>query len=275
MVLTTLVAATTYGWIEGFALRAGEYGSEQWQATQNLWILGHFSTYSVAMALLFACISGAFALIKGRSMFIKGKRYFLLTFAGNYPFSWLVEDFAFFWFYPEARLNDTAWTNWGFGGVWLLDPWRSGVKIWIPNWYWIALAFWLVMMFLAHRCTVYDNLVKDEIARDLIPSDVIPSDITIPRAEVKKPERPQEMVGSPAPGAQAETKPETTQAERVSAESPPCPTEVPQPSTTSPKPDRPPSKRPTLEPRRRSPEAEVALKKLRERWVKTDAAKTS
>ncbi len=43
-------------------------------------------------------------LIKGRSMFVKGKRYFLFTFAGNFPFSWLVEDFAFFWFsYRRTR----------------------------------------------------------------------------------------------------------------------------------------------------------------------------
>lgn len=111
MVLTTIVAAVVYGWIEGYALVVAEYGSEQWLATQNLWFLGHLSTYSLAMLILFACITGGFALIKSHSMFAKGRRYFLFTFVGNYPFSWLVEDFAYFFFQPQARLESSSWTN--------------------------------------------------------------------------------------------------------------------------------------------------------------------
>jgi hypothetical protein len=245
MILTTVVAAVTYGWIEGFAIQTPRY-----EATQIWWILGHFSTYSAAMGILFACITGGFSLIKGRSMFKHGKRYFLITFAGNYPFSWLVEDFAFFWFYPDFRLNDTAWTNWALGGSWLLDPWRSGVKIWIPNWYWIVLIFWISMMFFAHRCTVYDNLVKDEIAREILPET-----IKIPQVEVKKPEL--ERV---APRIETE----------VSLPRPETETQVPGTPRT---PDTATTKiheikaTPEAKPKARSPEAQAALEKLKKRWI--------
>lgn len=250
MTLTTLVAAVTYGWIEGWALVPAANGTPQWLATQSLSILGHFSTYSVAMGILFACITGGFSLIKGSSMFKHGKRYFLITFAGNYPFAWLVEDFSFFWFYPPARLNDTAWTNWAFGGTWLLDPWRSGVKIWLPNWYWIVLIFWSCMMLLAHRCTVYDNLVKDEIARELLPSRV-----TIPQIKVKKPE--------------LETSPlQDTRLPVLDRPSSGAEAQAPQaPGITSPTPEIKAEPPPEAKPKTRSPEAEAALAKLRKRWI--------
>jgi hypothetical protein len=208
-----------------------------------MWLLGHFSTYSVAMGILFACITGGFGLLQVRSMFTRGKRYFLFTLAGNYPFAWLVEDFAFFWFYPDMRLNDTAWTTWTFGGVWLLDPWRSGVKIWVPNWYWIVLLFWAAMMWYAHRCTVYDNLVKDEIAREIVPRK-----IAIPRVDVKMPPPPQ-----PEP---------------ITVEPQPNAREVPPAPAPTSKPEQPPTQQPTLEPRKRSPEAEEALQRLRQKWLR-------
>jgi hypothetical protein len=265
LILTTVVASTIYGWIEGFAIQQPRY-----EATQIWWILGHFSTYSVAMGVLFACITGGFGLLKARSMFVRGKRYFLFTFAGNYPFAWLVEDFAFFWFSPEWRLTSDRWTNWFLGGFWILDPWRTGVKIWIPNWYWPVLVFWLGMMWYAHRCTVYDNLVKDEIARDILPRK-----IEIPRLEARKPEmekvdrRPEAvLVPGPAPEAPAEEKAETTEAEPVTVEPQPGRGEVPQAPTETPEREQPPAKQPTLEAPRRSPEAEEALQRLREKWLR-------
>jgi len=262
LILTTLVASTTYAWVEGFAIETPRY-----QATQVWWILGHFSTYSLAMGVLFACITGGFGLLKARSMFTKGKRYFLFTFAGNFPFSWLVEDFAFFWFSPEWRLTSDRWTNWFLGGLWILDPWRTGVKIWIPNWYWPVLVFWLGMMWYAHRCTVYDNLVKDEIAREIAPRK-----IEVPRVEVKIPghaEAPEEVAEGRKPAAEAEEAP-TPEAEPVSVEPQPGPREVPQAPTPAPRVEQPPAEHPTLEvPKRaRSPEAEEALKKLREKWLR-------
>ena len=258
--MTTLVAATAYGWIEGFAIEVPRYA-----ATQVWWILGHFSTYSVAMAVLFACITGGFGLLQARSMFAKGKRYFLFTFAGNFPFSWLVEDFAFFWFSPEWRLSSDRWTNWFLGGVWILDPWREGVKIWIPNWYWPVLVFWLAMMWYAHRCTVYDNLVKDEIAREIVPREIeIPTEVTKP----EPPKIPEEAAEGRKPVAKAAP----PKSEPVSVESAkPSPREVP--ATPTPAPEKPPTERPTLAPPKpaRSPEAEEALKKLREKWLRNDA----
>jgi len=257
MILTTLVASTTYAWIEGFAIETPRY-----EATQVWWILGHFSTYSLAMGVMFACITGGFGLLKARSMFVRGKRYFLFTFAGNFPFSWLVEDFAFFWFSPEWRLTSDRWTNWILGGVWILDPWRTGVQIWIPNWYWPVLVFWLAMMWYAHRCTVYDNIVKDEIARDIVPRK-----IEIPQVEVKKPVRVPEEVAERHSAPAAEEAP-TPKAERVEVEPQPSPGEVPQAPTSAPKHEQPSPQQPTLEPRRRSPEAEEALKKLQQKWMR-------
>jgi hypothetical protein len=249
MILTTLVAAVTYGWIEGFAIKTTTY-----EATQIWWILGHFSTYSAAMGILFACITGGFSLIKGRNMFKHGKRYFLITFVGNYPFSWLVEDFAFFWFYPDFRLNDTAWTNWALGGFWLLDPWRSGVKIWIPNWYWITLVFWICMMWYAHRCTVYDNLVKDEIAREILPET-----IKIPQVEVNKVNEVKLL--EPVPVA--------PKVERIPLPRPEAEAEVPPlvPSDERPRHTETPVKESEAKPKARSPEAQAALEKLKKRWT--------
>jgi hypothetical protein len=246
MILTTVVAAVTYGWIEGYAIQTPRY-----EATQIWWILGHFSTYSAAMGILFACITGGFSLIKGRSMFKHGKRYFLITFAGNYPFSWLVEDFAFFWFYPDFRLNDTTWTNWALGGSWLLDPWRSGVKIWIPNWYWVVLIFWISMMFFAHRCTVYDNLVKDEIAREILPPT-----ITIPQLEGKKPELVSVEAETPAPVTALPAPP--------ASGTPEVPRIVDAPAS---KPEIKLESTPEAKPKARSPEAQAALEKLKKRWI--------
>lgn len=257
LILTTLVASTTYGWIEGFAIETPRY-----QATQVWWILGHFSTYSLAMGVLFACITGGFGLLKARSMFTKGKRYFLFTFAGNFPFSWLVEDFAFFWFSPEYRLTSERWTNWFLGGLWILDPWREGVKIWIPTWYAPVLAFWLCMMWYAHRCTVHDNLVKDEIAREIVPHPIeIPS-------EVKKPARLPEKVAEQKVEAAPEAR-TPKEAEPVTVEPQPSARETPEAPTPTPEHAEIPV--PILAPRKRSPEAEEALKKLREKWLRNDA----
>jgi hypothetical protein len=237
MIATTLVASTAYGWIEGFAVETPRY-----EATQIWWILGHFSTYSLAMGILFACITGGFGLLKARSMFTRGKRYFLFTFAGNFPFSWLVEDFAFFWFSPEWRLTSDRWTNWVLGGVWILDPWRTGVRIWIPNWYWPVLVFWLAMMWYAHRCTVYDNLVKDEIARDIIPRK-----IEIPTIEAKPARLPEEVAQER--GIEAEETPKQT-------------------PELAPILEQPSRKNSSLELRKRSPEAEEVLEKLRQKWLR-------
>lgn len=228
MVLTTIVAAVVYGWVEGYALAVPDTSNPAHAATQSLWLLGHFSTYNVALGILFLCVTGGFSLIKSRSMFAKGKRYFLLTFVGNYPFSWMVEDFAFFFFCPDpvwCRLNERSWTNWILGGVYILDPWRPNIKLWIPAWYLIVGAWWLGMMWYAHRCTVYDNIIKDQIAREIIPG---PIEIPAERA----PKQP---------------------------EFPPEPFEYVPPVKTEPV---------EMSPAERSPEAQEALRKLREKWIR-------
>ena len=117
------------------------------------------------------------------------------------------------------------------------------------------------MMWYAHRCTIYDNVVKDEIAREIIPRK-----IEIPHIEVKIPgptQAPQEVVERR--DASSETKPE-----RVTIEPQLSPGEVPQTPTPAPKPEQPPAEQPTLEAPKpmRSREAEEALKRLREKWMR-------
>ena len=235
MIVTTIVGAVTYGWIEGAVIVEPCTRTVcPIMGTEAMWFLGHFSTYSIAIGLLFALITGGFGLVKARSMFAKGRRYFLFTFLGNYPLSWMLEDFAFFFFSPSKqptdRLNPNSWTNWGLGGLSVNDPWRSGVALWIPTWYFIVFLAWLASMWIAHRCTVYDNLVKDQIAREIIPQT-----IQIPR--VVKPVEPE---SADHPVARETKAPETQVA----------------PETAS---------------RPRSPEAEEALRKLREKWMRKNS----
>jgi hypothetical protein len=103
------------------------------------------------------------------------------------------------------------------------------------------------MMWYAHRCTIYDNLVKDEIAREIVPRK-----IEIPHIEMKKPVRVPEEV-TERRDASAQKKPPTPQAEHVRVEPERSSTEQPIPE----------QKRPI-----RSVEAEEALKKLRSRILK-------
>lgn len=244
MILTTLVAAVVYGWIEGAIIVAGCIGRIcDWAGPQGWWLFGHFSTYSVAMLILFSCITGGFGLVKGRSMFAKGKRYFLFTFAGNMPFCAMIEDFTFFFFNTSEtayRLSLQSWTNWFLGGFQVQDPWREGVKLWIPAWYMVVLIFWIAMMWIAHSCTVYDNLVKDEIGKQLIPKAETPIHVE-PKAELQP--QPAEKVET-APKPVTETKPAEPKVE------------APQPRS---------------KPAGVSIEAEEALKKLRARALKRSA----
>jgi hypothetical protein len=149
--------------------------------------------------------------------------------------------------------------------VWILDPWRTGVKIWIPTWYLPVLIFWIAMMWYAHRCTVYDNLVKDEIAREIVPRK-----IEIPRIEVKKPVLvPEEVAERPSAPA-TKRKSEMSEAETVSVEPQPSLGEVPQAPTEASQREQPPAEHPALgAPKRaRSPEAEEALQRLRQKWLR-------
>ena len=124
------------------------------------------------------------------------------------------------------------------------------------------LIFWFCMMWYAHRCTVYDNIVKDEIARDIVPRK-----ITVPTIDVKKPVRvPEEVAERPsAPGTEEASTPE---AEPVTLEPPILPREVRQAPTPAPKPEQTPTRQLTLEPPKRSRDAEEALKRLREKWLR-------
>jgi hypothetical protein len=230
MILTTVVAAVTYGWIEGYVIQ------ENLADRPYVWF-GHFSNYSVALGILFACITGGFALVKSRSMFARGNRYFLFAVIGNYPFAWLIEDFAYFMFNPLDALNKLHWTNWFLGGFCVYDPWKrpGDICVWIPNWYFLVLAWFLVCQFYAHRCTVNDNLVKDELGKQLI----------------------QRAVEIPPVEARIELKPGEAESEEAAASGPSVKAPI----------EKPVSEQPTKS-NIRSEDAEAALKRLREKWVK-------
>jgi len=193
MILTTLVAGVTYGWVEGYVIREN-------LTDRPFTSFGHFSSYQIAIGILFALITGGFALLKAQNMFAKGQRFFLFAVVGNYPFAWLVEDFAYFLFNPLDTLRAGHWSNWFLGGVYVYSPWLPGnpkPELWIPAWYFLAFAWFVGANWYAHQSTVYDNLVKDQIAREIVPRKIelppgpSPERIAVPEAE--KPTVPREL----------------------------------------------------------------------------------
>ena len=234
MILITAAAATTYGWIEGYVINA-RLGD---QTLLPYVLFNHFTTYQLAVGLLLGLITGGFALIKSRNMFAKGNRYFLFACIGNWPFSWVIQDFTYFLFNPLDALSATHWSTWFMGGVYAYNPWLPGhpkPEFFIPTWYFLAFAWFLGCQWYAHRCTVYDAMIKDELGQQILPK-VSPIPLPIPAVEEH---------GTPHP-------------ERI-------PASVPQ--------IQPPQKRetpvaPTPTPQARSPDAEAALRRLREKWLR-------
>ena len=167
MILITTAAAVTYGWIEGYVINAS-LGN---QSLLPYVLFNHFTMYQVAVGLLLGLMTGGFAIIKARNMFAKGNRYFLFSVIGNYPFSWLVEDFTYFLFNPLDALSSTHWSTWILGGVYAYSPWMPGhpkPEFFIPTWYFLVFAWFVGCQWYAHRCTIYDNLVKDEIGHQIL-----------------------------------------------------------------------------------------------------------
>jgi hypothetical protein len=244
MILITTTAATTYGWVEGYVLNAS-LGD---QSKLPYIFLGHFTAYQVAVGLLLGSITGGFALIKSTQMFAKGNRYFLFACAGNWPFSWLVEDFTYFLFNPLDTIHEHHWTLWLLGGTYAYTPWLPGSpkpEFLIPNWYFLAFAWFLVCQWYAHRCTVYDNLLKDQVAQRILKPKPHP-----PMKEEHAPESPTRVPGTvPAP------KPSPTPKTPVVEQKPPRVDQTPRPKV-------------------RSADAEAALERLRKRWLRTNGAQT-
>jgi hypothetical protein len=245
MVLITVAAGITYGWIEGYVINA-TLGN---QSLLPYVLFNHFTMYQFAVGTLLGLITGSFALIKARSMFAKGNRYFLFACLGNWPFSWLVEDFTYFLFNPLDALSSTHWSTWILGGVYAYSPWMPGhpkPEFFIPTWYFLVFFWFLGCNLYAHRCTVYDNLLKDEIGQRILPK-------VLPKAVQDEPQGPARI---PAP---------------VPTPQPPTPKKAPV-TVSLKKPTKPVE--PTPKPKVRSDEAEAALKRLRERRLKDDQAQS-
>ena len=257
-------------------------------------LFNHFTAYQIAVGTLLGLITGGFALIKSRSMFARGNKYFLFAVLGNYPFSWAVEDFTYFLFNPLDALFPGHWSTWFLGGVYAYSPWMPGhpkPEFFIPTWYFLVLAWFLGCNWYAHRCTVYDNLIKDEIGQRILPK-VLPQDV---RDETKSSNPLPAPVPAPQPTTPKKTplikirdtilqhRDQKPQPYLTLPESPtlPTPGKTVAPAPTSGIPSTPEKKTPGVtakpskpvpntKPRVRSEDAEAALKRLRERWLKTD-----
>ncbi len=245
MVLVTTSAAVTYGWIEGYVIR------ENLTNRPFTWF-GHFSSYQLAVGLLLGLTTGGFALVKSRSMFTKGNMYFLFSVLGNYPFSWLIEDFTYFLFNPLDTLSSHAWSTWFLGGIYVYNPWLPGApkpEFFVPNWYLCAFAWFVGFQLFAHRCTIYDNLVKDELGHQILP-DILPKPSPMPVVE--------HVEESPHPTrVRAELRKVEPAPKKETPLAPPPKTLVPIPKSKV-----------------RSEDAQAALKHLRERWMKNGSERT-
>ena len=265
MVLVTVAAATTYGWIEGYMIRAN-LGD---QKNFPVGIYFGISSYHIAFGLILGLITGGFALIKARNMFARGNRYFLFAFIGNYPLSWLVEDFAYFLFNPMDTLTANMHRdNFGLGAVWVYGPWLPGAPkamFPIPVWYFVAFAWFVGCQWYAHRCTVYDATIKDELGQTLQLPKASP--IPLPTPQPSK----FQFLRKRLPGHQ-EVSSTPTPEPTVEQHGPAHPRRIPRAVPRV----QPPQKKETPvvttkvapSPKPRSPAAEEALKRLREKWIR-------
>ena len=213
--------------------------------------LNHFTAYQLAVGTLLGLITGGFALIKSTQMFAKGNRYFLFACVGNWPFSWMIEDFTYFLFNPLDALSASHWSTWFLGGVYAYSPWMPGQpkpEFFIPTWYFLVFFWFIGCNWYAHRCTVYDNLLKDQVAQQLLAPKPTPDVLKSTPSVKEEHARPESPTRVPA---------------TVQAPEPPPPTKTP--VTPAPTP-------PVVVPERttkvRGNDAEAALAKLRQRWLK-------
>jgi hypothetical protein len=276
MILITAAAATTYGWIEGYMIRGN-------LADKTNYPLGHYlgiSSYHVAFGIMFGLITGGFALIKSRNMFARGNRYFLFACIGNYPFSWLIEDFTYFLFNPLGTLTASMQADsFGLGGWYVYGPWISGSpkpEFFVPAWYFIAFTWFLGCQWFAHRCTVYDAMVKDELGQTFLPKS-LPIPLPTPAPKHSRfswlrfrgktippvpPAPPVEEHGPTNTNSVPTRRPQKTQPTQTKK------TSVIRPTVKEPV-DRRDRSLQTPTPVR-SADAEEALKRLRARWVKAN-----
>ena len=278
MVLVTVAAATTYGWIEGYMIRAN-LGD---QKNFPVGIYFGISSYHIAFGLILGLITGGFALIKARNMFARGNRYFLFAFIGNYPLSWLVEDFAYFLFNPMDTLTANMHRdNFGLGAVWVYGPWLPGAPkamFPIPTWYFIAFAWFVCCQWYAHRCTVYDATIKDELGQTLqLPKALPPSSPTSRPSRFQflykrlpsHPEVPTIPAAEPTVEKHGLTHPSRLPARRTPKVQPSQQKKTPVTTPTVKQLIERRDKSLEVQPSTRSPAAEAALKRLREKWIRT------
>ena len=130
------------------------------------------------------------------------------------------------------------------------SPWMPGhpkPEFFIPTWYFLVFAWFVGCNWYAHRCTVYDNLLKDQVAQQILTPKPKP-DVKEGYAKPQSPARVPTTVPAPEPTPKKET---PVVQERTTKASP---GEVASPATPKPK--------------VRSADAESTLAKLRQKWLK-------
>ena len=162
MLLLTTCWAVAYGWVEGTVGIGGllEKVGVPW--------FGHYSLYHIVLGLTVFAISFSFGFLKFTRMLFHRKRYLLFTALGNYPYALVAQDFSYFFFAtPYDRLEGSSWTCQGLGlGCWQLKiPWSYNIPLWIPGWYFIALAVSVVFLFLAYRSALVNLLVTRQVMK--------------------------------------------------------------------------------------------------------------
>jgi ABC-type amino acid transport system permease subunit len=127
LAIITIIEALIYGWIEVLL-----YSSDN-PVLYDTWILGHYTTYHLALAtlvivMMFGVGFVAYILYSPKRLW----RFFLLA-LGNFGL-WLVLEDEFTFIFSGARHTPTDWTNWPIGAI---DVFGN----YIPGWY--------ILMFIA------------------------------------------------------------------------------------------------------------------------------
>jgi hypothetical protein len=162
MIFLTTCWAVAYGWVEGVV------GIGRLLSQANIPWFGHYSLYHFVLGLTVFAISFSFGFLKFTRMLFHRKRYLLFTALGNYPYALVAQDFSYFFFAnPYDRLEGISWTCQGLGlGCFELKvPWTYDVPLFIPAWYFVAIAVSLTFLFLAYRSALVNLLVTRQVMK--------------------------------------------------------------------------------------------------------------
>ena len=142
LTIIALIEGITYAWIEVLL-----YTSNQ-VLLMNTWVLGHFTSYNVVLALLvLVMIFGTGFVAWSKYSPTKFLKFFLLA-LGDFLLWLMVED-EFTFVFSHAAHTATDWTNWPIGALNFLGTY-------IPSWYIMATISIFVLWYFGLRVEVED-----------------------------------------------------------------------------------------------------------------------